>query len=731
MVRVPSVVDVQRTQIARDPGLREAPAGGLGDALLGVAEFVGDEADRQLFKEQKAREAEDLLALTRFEDDVSRLGTETEIESRRNAEARPHGFADRTTEDFSKAVDERVEALPERLRPAAKMFREETVGRFRDRQLVFENNAVVSSLTRDFEDQLGQLSIDASRAPEDVEEILASIDERGRIARESLGVPADKVREEVDKAKRNVAIAALRAVAPAERIEMVDDGAFDEELGDAKTIAALKAEAERELRQERAIAVNGIVAQSDDHFASIRATGVGITGLRDRAAVVLEPEDFEEFVAKEGRAEQAFGAREEMKFGPPGRIAEIVAGFEPTPGSDDFADELALFQDVQQDAIQITKARAEDPAAFVMGIEPVRESVTAAQQLAAAADEEERPAATTVFQQALRTRLAMQTEIGVPEVSRRVLTKAEASGITAQIMSADAEEKAGAILGLQQTYGSFFPRVMQELDAAGLDRKHQALAVVAGDPVVAPRLAEVIRVGGSELAKGLDRTQVTTTRTTVTTLLAEWAGAVDAGDPTGARAPQINETVAVIQDLAVANLRSGLSPQEAADQAARQVILDRFVVEAGMWMPRFVGSEPINPAKVLALTEMRQRREDIEAFGPVPFEGGDSPSPVDLERTLATAANSGFWVTNETGTGAFLMVPFRGGGALPLLDAEGRRYEIDFLQASQDPDIRPGSGVAGIESADPETRRRNLERLNEPFEELRERARRLTEEPQQ
>lgn len=55
---------------------------------------------------------------------------------------------------------------------------------------------------------------------------------------------------------------------------------------------------------------------------------------------------------------------------------------------------------------------------------------------------------------------------------------------------------------------------------------------------------------------------------------------------------------------------------------------------------------------------------------------------LDRERTIATAVNSGFWATNANGTGVYLMVPFQGGGALPLLKPDGSRYEFSFRSAS-------------------------------------------------
>ena len=89
--------------------------------------------------------------------------------------------------------------------------------------------------------------------------------------------------------------------------------------------------------------------------------------------------------------------------------------------------------------------------------------------------------------------------------------------------------------------------------------------------------------------------------------------------------------------------------------------------------------------KVEAVADSKHRSDAIEVFNPAPMGSVIFPELPESDRRAAlisTAVKSGFWVTNPTADGLVLMVPV-GGAALPLVNEDGERFGVDFLQATR------------------------------------------------
>ena len=52
-------------------------------------------------------------------------------------------------------------------------------------------------------------------------------------------------------------------------------------------------------------------------------------------------------------------------------------------------------------------------------------------------------------------------------------------------------------------------------------------------------------------------------------------------------------------------------------------------------------------------------------------------------------------MTNSAGTGLILLVPFKGGGALPLLNEKGENYELLFSDIADQEIPNPAFNVPG------------------------------------
>lgn len=109
------------------------------------------------------------------------------------------------------------------------------------------------------------------------------------------------------------------------------------------------------------------------------------------------------------------------------------------------------------------------------------------------------------MRRALKFRMAMQADIGMPEDRIRLLTRAEAGALANQVQSAAVEDRAARVAGLQDLYGPLFGRAMKELSEAGLDPRFQVLAVARDTPALARAIAQVIGTEHAELEIGPGR----------------------------------------------------------------------------------------------------------------------------------------------------------------------------------------------------------------------------------
>ena len=521
----------------------------------------------------------------------------------------------------------------------------------------------------------------------------------------------------------------------------------------------------------------------NDHIASIQNTGQGIPGLEERARRSLDAREFKNFRQSEDLALDFFGASQRIRFAEPQDIVATLNEFQPKSGDESFADRARLLSSLQTEAKRIMQARAADPMGFVQQAPEMRGLVEAAED-------------PTMAQRMVRAGQAYQARLGIPRSRQRTLSVSQAQGIIADIQSRPMSERAGALLGLQEQYGAFFPDVMRDLadkgfNNVGLDPRVMVLASIAGNPALSQQMAAVLEVGRKELKAGLEGEVVSDTTRRVRTEIAPWMQAARNGAFGVEREPMLNGIAAAVEDLALSYVRDGEASATAAKRAADQVINDRFTVQGTYYVPKVDPQGRLySTASIDGFLRERLTREKLEAFGIESFgdratvaddrgpfnpegrgfdmetaqafgmlpassgpnkghfgsvvpttpeqhgklglpensfmilkgrrhptfhkavaaeeargfkvikrgdrffsvpasESGEAvsaepPRAFDIndERTLRAAVESGFWVTNEDGTGVYLMVPFRSGGALPLLDADGRRYEFSFRQAS-------------------------------------------------
>lgn len=671
MPRLPGPEGIQRAGLARDPGLRvptripanlAGAAGGpdLGAGLRGIADAVAAEAQRQQQIHDATSSEEALLA---FE----REANEEFLRRSREADTSAPDFASGYNAWLAESTEQRLSGL-EGLSGVA-TARLQT--RMQRQALAFERMAMDTQIRAQkakandvFSQRVNQLGAQASRDPSAMPNLLEEVDEILEGFAPALG--ADATRDARTAAREDVLAATVGGLVEAGRYReaeaLLASGDHDADL-DAAARNSLTTVVERGRRAEAA-ELNLLVR---DHIASIQATGQGIAGLEQQAAGVLEPEEMAQFRADARLAEDFHAAFEGIRYATPDMMAEQLAAFQPEPGTAGFAQRQRLFETLRGAAERELAARQEDPAAAAMRMPEVARRFEGAESL-------EVP---------LAVRLQAQANMGIPGPLTRALTNEEAETLILQIDSVDAAARAQQIAALSETYGRYWPQVYGELAEAGLTGESRSLVVVADSPGVSQALAQSIDTGRPELTRGLGETAVAEIRKGVIEGAADFRMAFEAADPTGGAAVAMNDHIASMELLALTYHRRGMEPAEAAKKAVDDVLLSRHHVftddRLRAYAPKVVNGRQVREADIEDGAALLRTREEIEAFDPLPISDVLATDEViDRELTILAAVESGYWVTNETGTGFVFRVPFADGSAVSLVDAQGRRFEKSF-----------------------------------------------------
>ena len=432
---------------------------------------------------------------------------------------------------------------------------------------------------------------------------------------------------------------------------------------DAGDFAKIERAGETELR----VAAAELRPQIKDHFASLEATGVGLPGMDGKAESVLSGEDLAGYREGVQDATGSFEAFEAIKAATPVEIVEILQSNKAVPGVEGFANNQRRSVNLQRAAQKVMTAREQDPAGYVSSFDEVKDLQEAGASQA----------------EIVKARFAAQTAIGVPRSLQSALSKGQATGIVNDIMSTPPADRAARLEGLEVEFGDVYESAFGDLVKAGLDPQTRVLATITDDPATAQMLANGIDIGEKELKVGLEKDEVNDLSEALQEAVEPFRQAFEAGDYTGQASSVVNDLQRAARLVALQHMRGGMSASEAADTAFKSFIDNRYdVYDTGRYhayVPRVGGEAVVPQDKLETASGLAQARDALVKFNPRPFstgvEGGEA---MDLERTLRTAENSGYWVTNSTATGLVLLVPFAGGGALPLENEQGEQYELLF-----------------------------------------------------
>lgn len=104
-----------------------------------------------------------------------------------------------------------------------------------------------------------------------------------------------------------------------------------------------------------------------NEIATVRATGVATDNFDEtRIATVLGEDDYVEYAHDVHQARRMFVATEGISTMPPEEMAQLLDAYDPTPGSDSFADDTALRASVLKEITRVTKMRGSRPGAAAL-----------------------------------------------------------------------------------------------------------------------------------------------------------------------------------------------------------------------------------------------------------------------------------------------------------------------------------------------------------------------------
>ena len=266
--------------------------------------------------------------------------------------------------------------------------------------------------------------------------------------------------------------------------------------------------------------------------------------------------------------------------------------------------------------------------------------------------------------------------LGVPAELRNILPKNAAADQVAQFNGMGSDVAAQALAEYAETWGDAGPRVLAQLDKAGLAPEHSVAMRLLDNPGLVQAVVGMRDVSRDDLVTGIKSEQrVSATTAALSDGMADYIAAFEfagGGDAT----LMMNKHFQVAEKLALDAVRKGADPQDAVERVITQMFPEtpvqsnneQYILPVGLSESQMgIGTERLMDTRVLV-------GNDIAAIDDPRF-----PDFADKEVTLSAASRSGIWVNNSSGTGLQLMLSFDG-YLLPLLKNDGAAYDFSFQE---------------------------------------------------
>ncbi|MCO7513712.1 hypothetical protein NJF44_01340 [Pseudomonas guariconensis] len=309
-----------------------------------------------------------------------------------------------------------------------------------------------------------------------------------------------------------------------------------------------------------------------------------------------------------------------------------------------FKEDAQLYRHLVTVGSALMKQQQEDPAGYVAKYSaPVREAFTAAQQAGTPEAFQAYAAATLAEQQ----RLGVQSPKLLPDAAADQI----AAGFNAQV--AGGENAATLIEQQQAQWGKNFPLIAQQL---GKKLPPEAQVIATGLPKdSAAHFASIANLTEKELKTGLENGAADQVATSLQSELANFSQSLAGQDPTKAL-NTFNTIYQTSMKAALAYVRQGMKPQDAARKVASDVVNDKYEFIDTYRVPKGLNTAAIKRGADLVLENMSAA--DLMAL---PGLTGVTDE-TNLEQLRQAVVSGGEWVPNNEETG--LSLTLNGGRVL-------------------------------------------------------------------
>lgn len=490
--------------------------------------------------------------------------------------------------------------------------------------------------------------------PEKFQEALGDVN--AMIDTAGLPLPsADKVRAAAKSSLARSAVYGQIETNPAGVLKQLNGGKWDEYLDDQTKISAVnaaqseikrrEAEAKADAAQARAEASQDAADLEQSDLLSRRMTGKGVP-LEDqnRIKAGLTPKQWERYQAEAAKSDSVYKLTGDLRTKSLAEIEETIAKARPVAGSPEFATQQAAYDVAQAIARAEVTRRKTDPASAVRDAFP--RVALAWEQLAA------NPNDPGQLRVAIKRTMAAQEALGIPTDQRKPLPAQFAQAIAGEIRGAPADKAADKLKEYATQYGENWPVVFRQI-SKNLDA-NTLWATTLDDHNKAAILLETSRVAGSDgkagsgipaLRKALGVSP--SGDKSITALVAADSDVRDLAVAMSRRGGGSSTAISITdaaETLALGLMqRNGISMSEAADQAVKSLVRDKYNIARVNGVP-FVTPKAVDADA--AERGARKLQSDLRADGlDLPAADPGAITQDTRDQYVSAVKRNGYWVT--------------------------------------------------------------------------------------
>lgn len=411
-----------------------------------------------------------------------------------------------------------------------------------------------------------------------------------------------------------------------------------------------------------------------DHLISIQTTGVGLPGFADKVRAVMPDLAVQAFERQQSTAFATYETMQALEFATPEEMQTALSDLQPEPGTAGFADRQQAFESAVRAANSILQDRASDPAAYALKDPYVK-------NLADAASED--PAQVERY---VTASLAAQEKMGIPAPQRSALTKSQATSIVQQSFYGDPESWADTMDAMRDQYGRHWPQVWGELVNAKMPLEAQVMGMLdlPTDAIIRKDLASAVKIGLTDLAKGIPEDVKTEIDRNIMDALDPWARLELSRGGTERNVQAVRQAA-----MMLAYSYAARGDTHAVENAVSGLINDRYeLLDSG----NFSAYVPRDSADAVEDTGNRllSQLTPLDVYDP---GGAPELTPEQRQGEYLNSLKRGRFILNETGDGLFLVAP----NGQPALDVAGNRIEFKIEDARVG---RPSEGSVNQDMGD-------------------------------